>query len=460
MSTVESSSETPQGSPASFDLCLVWGDTATQVDRTESFLIARGYAARLDQASGVTSVLLTDTSFRPLQWDVSLAAQFAQELGDPVRLVGGSSPLAGGNAAEPDADSQHVVALVEPDGSCRGLEASELHAAIADIPDRVSGDDRWLVVGKSPGPAPEMLAEIAASALPAAADIQALAWIDQGWFVVDIRQATVPGQPAVHARPEPEQSQRPAAAAALAAAVRAGRKRPVMVIRHSSVDTVVMQPGARDWAEFPLEWGLRRTWVHPRWGVAVVDQDRAVSQFVKAWDHAGGEAEEVNLRALSRRRAMKGEVLSPLLASLSVPPAVAELVLALALSEAGAPTTGPQPALLVGDPQRGGRGWGLAGRVLWGLGAKLPWGANSRTLQAVGTVAGLALGLHIVSQGVSGWDWAGLAAAGLAGLAGSANLAANPIRARLHRGEIRQPRDGQSGVAGVAVPLPGESESR
>lgn len=462
MSTVGSSSVTPEGSSPGFDLCLVTGDTATEVDRAESFLIARGFAARLDQASGITSILLTDASFRPLRWDTALAAEFAATLGRRVRLVVGSGPAVGSPAGHDESDpgidsvDRHAASWIDPDGSASVITDTELRQTIADIPDRASGDDRWLVVGHAPGSSPGRLAELARAALPEGA-VQALVWVDQGWFVAAITCARTSGDPSND--PQDCQSLRPAAAAALATEARAGRKRAVMVIRHSSVDTVVMQPGARDWAEYPLEWGLRRTWVHPRWGVAVVDQDRAVSQFAKAWAHAGGVADEVNLRALSRRRALKGEVLSPLLASLSVPPGVAELVVTLALSDASQPAPPPAPQVIAGDPERAARRWGLGRPGVGGLRARRWRGASARAVHAVGAFAGLALGYGIVSQGVAGWDWAALAAIGLAALAGSANLAATPIRVRLGKSGKPETMDGRSSGPSVAA-LPGEAEPR
>lgn len=393
------------------------------------FLVARGLAGRVDAADGHTSVLLVDLHFRPVSWELTSALGLAAATGQPVTLLAGDWAGDSGSAAAIAGDSSGAFGQVaHPDGRFEPMTREQVAAASAAVPGRAETTDRWLIIGQAPD---QPVAEIIANTLPAHGRIQANLWQEQDWFLAQITAAPA----GVEAGLEVPESLRddaqagPELAAAIATAVRTsgarvlrGAQRPVMVVRHSNLDTAIMQPGANGWADFVLEWGLRRTWVHPRWGVAVVDQDAAATEFAQAWTRAGGTADPVNLRALSRRRHLPGEVLRPVLGCLHVPTPMMSRAVALAsgtpvatATPNGVPLAAPEvirgraPAS-VGNKRRGP---GLGSRV------------TARAMVGLGVAVGTYVGLHAWGAGVSGWDWAmiaGAAVVAVAGLAGTTVL--------------------------------------
>jgi hypothetical protein len=368
---------------------------AAEADVAE-FLTSAGLAGRVDNADGVTSVVLVDNHFRPLLWDEATAGQLAVATDQPVQLLSGDLVAAPSAPAGARLGQQPVAGLiVQPDGACNPMSDDQLRRAAASIPDRLVAADRWMVIGRVPDRG-DVEARIA-SVLAVDTGPQVRLWTQDGWFVAELFE---PGVEMAPAQESATGGTVPSAAAELGAAIaRAFRGHgPVVVVRHSEAGAGLLQPGGRRRQHHGLEWGMHRIWVHPRWGLAVVDQDEQVTRFAAAWKAAGGEVEQVNLRALSRRRGMRGHVLRQVLDSLHVPAALT--------------------ACAVGDPDpeqvraaqvvRGGsrRKVGLrAVRVT----APAARAAAIRGVYATAAVAGCALSYSMIVAGLAGWDWAALA---------------------------------------------------
>lgn len=395
------------------------------------FLVAKGLAGRVDAADGHTSVLLVDLHFRPVSWELPAALGLAAATGQPVTLLAGDWAGDSGSAAAIAGDLPGGFGQVaHPDGRFEPMTPGQVTAAAAAVPGRAETTDRWLIIGQTPD---RPVADIIASILPAHGRIQANLWQEQDWFLAQI----VAAQAGAEAGLEVPESLRddaqagPELAAAIATAVRTsgarllrGAQRPVVVVRHSNLDTAILQPGASGWADFVLEWGLRRTWVHPRWGVAVVDQDAAATEFAKAWTRAGGTADPVNLRALSRRRHLPGEVLRPVLGCLHVPTPMMSRAVALA---GGTPAAAAAPNgshLAAPEVIRGRAAASVNKRRGPALGSRV----TARVMVGLGVAVGTFLGLQAWGAGVSGWDWvmiAGAAVVAVAGLEGTNALRAD-----------------------------------
>lgn len=363
------------------------GMTSGQSAAIQEYLAAKSLSGRVDETGNVTTLVLTDAQFRPAVIDLTRAQELAVATGADWRLL---------RAIEPQPGTTDPGLLVRPDGSHEPLVGDAVAEAVSALPMRASRQDRWLLVGRSnrPGSVAARITQFLSGHHGAAVSL----WEADGWFVAQVGA----------------QARLPEIVSGLGAALRRREKHPVVLVRISTHEATVMQPGARRWEEFPLVWGMRRSWVHPRWGVAEVDQDSQVAAFAGAWRDAGGKVDEVNLRALSRRRTQKDTFLRPALTCMGAPAELASLAIAVADG-----SSVPPPALLTGPlplsstpadtaPESPGRRLPVVARVFYGLSA--------------GLAAYLAY--HLVAEGVSGWDWAwmvllgGLALDGVLGALG------------------------------------------
>jgi len=397
------------------------GLTAAPGPAVAEFLTTLGLAGRIDTTDQVTSLLLADGQFRPAPLTISLAAELAAATGSQVRLL---------RSMDAEAAAAGDGLVVQPDGSTWPLDEPGLAAAVAAVPHRVSRCDRWLLVGQVPQS--PSLPELVGSVLPGADQVAAQVWTQaegpdgQAWFVAEV---TGPSE------------ELPELVGDLASAIRGGRARPVLAFRISDSDATMLQPGARKWEEFPLVWGMRRSWVHPQWGIADVDQDGQVTLFAAAWTQAGGTVNEVNLRALSRRNALKARALEPALGALGAPVQVRTIASTLATA-----ASAEDAALALGEPQvLTGLSLTSAIRAAWNeparrqprrAGAATRPSAVVRFLHGLAAVAAGCVVYRMSDQGISGWEWAwlvvlgGLVVDGLAGALGftGASLVRTPPR--------------------------------